>query len=162
MKLPYRNMSAGLSFDDRVCEPSEKPTRARCTGGLCELPQKANEGFLKEINGKLLKLWLSISSAMSLVVQKSVPISYVYAITSNFAWRKTAPTLYCQYFWLKYIPEKCHFSVTLENLKNYCGHSIFIEIVQFFGTNLRYHRPKTYQKSKGVWDTFAFLTQPTG
>ena len=45
-----------------------------------------------------------------------------------------------------------------QKLKSGYGHSILVEIVQFFGTVLWYHRPKTYQKSKVVWDTFAFLT----
>ena len=34
-------------------------------------------------------------------------------------------------------------------------------MVQFFGTFLRYHSHKTYQKSKVIWDTFGFLIHPT-
>ena len=34
-------------------------------------------------------------------------------------------------------------------------------MVQFFGTVLRYHSHKTYQKSKVIWDIFGFLTHPT-
>ena len=36
-----------------------------------------------------------------------------------------------------------------------------VEIVQFFGTVLRYHRRKTYQKRKVVWNTFVFLVHPS-
>ena len=45
--------------------------------------------------------------------------------------------------------------------KSGCGHSILVGMVQFFGTVLRYHRHKTYQKNKVIWDTFGFLTHPT-
>ena len=47
-----------------------------------------------------------------------------------------------------------------QKLKSGCGHSILVGTVQFFGRDLRYYRPKTYQKSKVVWDTFAFLIHP--
>ena len=61
------------------------------------------------------------------------------------------------------------FSIILEpfsplkgkKLKSVCSHSILVEIVQFFGTGLRYHRPKTYQKWSVVWDTFVFLIHPS-
>ena len=33
-----------------------------------------------------------------------------------------------------------------QKLKSGCGHSILVEIVQFCGTGLRYHGPKTNQK----------------
>ena len=41
-----------------------------------------------------------------------------------------------------------------QKLKSGCGHSILVGLVQFFGRDLRYYRPKTYQKNKVVWDTF--------
>ena len=43
-------------------------------------------------------------------------------------------------------------SAIFQHLKTgtFCGHSLLVEIVQFFGTVLRYHRPKTYQKRKVV------------
>ena len=41
-----------------------------------------------------------------------------------------------------------------QKLKSGCGHSILVGSVQFFGRDLRYYRPKTYQMNKVVWDPF--------
>ena len=44
-----------------------------------------------------------------------------------------------------------------------CNHSIFSEMAQFFGRDLRYDWPKTYQNNnnKVIWDTFAILPHPS-
>ena len=41
-----------------------------------------------------------------------------------------------------------------QKLQSGCGHSILVKMVQLDGRYLGYYRPKTYQNSNMIWDTF--------